>query len=138
MATKRPWWAGPVGSLTPREAAVFVIGLVLYLLLLVGGRAVVQEDDPDWQRWLLAGAAVVVSLAAIGVSFRSALRSREVDRVVVFEASTLAFFVTMLGALTYGLLEAFVDAPRLTAWTVWIYGMSAHAVSLIILRRRLF
>ena len=61
----------------------------------------------------------------------------ELDRLIVSESTSLAFFATMLAALTYGLLESFIDAPRLTAWTTWMFGMGSWVVLTHVFRRKL-
>jgi len=131
----KEWWRG---NLAPREFALSVAGLATYSVLLVGGRLVVQANDPAWQRGLLAALIIAVALATVGVLFRSARRTREVDRAVVAEATSWSFFATMAAVLTYGLLESFTNAPRLSMWSVWMFGMTGWALSSVLFRRKLY
>lgn len=81
------------------------------------------------------GATVAVAVAFLGIGIRAGRRSNELDRFLFSESSSIAFFATMLAVLTYGLLEALVAAPRLSAWTAWMFGMSAWALVTVWLRR---
>ena len=131
----KEWWRG---NLAPREFALSLAGLATYSVLLVGGRLFVEENDPAWQRGVLAALIIAVALVTVGVLFRSARRTKEVDRVVVAEATSWSFFATMSAALTYGLLESFTNAPRLSMWSVWMFGMTAWVVASRLFARKLF
>lgn len=124
-------------GLNRREAAAVCALLVGYTVVLMIGRAQVDEGDPDWQRWVLAGATIAMALAAVGVLIRAGRRSKELERFVFSESTSLAFFATMLAALTYALLESLVEAPRLTAWSAWAFGMGGWGVISIAMSRSL-
>lgn len=116
---------------------VAIAGLfVAYAILLGIGRATIDEGDPSaWPRWALAGATIAIALAAVGLMIRAGRRTNELDRFLFSESSSVGFFATMLAALTYGLLESVVAAPRLSAWAALMFGMSVWAVTTLALRR---
>jgi hypothetical protein len=50
---------------------------------------------------------------------------------------SIAFFVTVLASLSYGLLEAFAGAPRLSALWTYTIAMLTWGFATLILARRL-
>jgi hypothetical protein len=127
-----------VGGWEPVELAIFVGGIAAYTALLLVGRTMVTDGDPTTgQRWFFATGTIVAALLSVGVAIRRARRTDELDRLIVSESTSLAFFATMLAVLTYGLLESFIDAPRLTAWNTWMFGMSSWIVLTFVFRRKL-
>lgn len=130
MTTKQP------GGYSRLEVIALVGLFLAYAILLGIGRATIDEGDPSTgARWALAGATIAVALAAIGLMIRAGRRSNELDRYLFSESSSVGFFATMLAVLTYGLLESLVAAPRLSAWAVWMFGMSVWVMAAIWLRR---
>lgn len=126
----------PTDRLTRGELTAFVGLLVAYGIAVAIGRATFDEGDAGgWPRWCLAGVTIGIALAAIGLVIRRGRRTTELDRFVFSESTSIAFFATMLGALTYGLLESVVDAPRLSAWATWMFGMATWAVVSLGLQR---
>jgi hypothetical protein len=63
-------------------------------------------------------------------------KSKELERLIFNEGTSIAFFVTMLSALTYGLLESWVEAPHMSAWATWMVGMGSWGLLSIALRRK--
>jgi hypothetical protein len=68
----------------------------------------------------------MLTAAVVG---RSALRRQGVERTVNIEASALAFWITMGGMLTYGLVDAFADVPALVAPWVLFFGLISWGVA---------
>ena len=82
--------------------------------------------------------ALLPPLAAVGgiLGQRRAIRSREgVERVVLTEATSMAFFLTALTALTYGFLQSWAGAPQLSMLWVYFFAMAAWALSSVWLSR---
>ena len=80
-----------------------------------------------------AGAAFMV---ALGRQFRCVLGREGVERETALKGIAWSFFLTMTGALVYGLLEVTVDAPHLSMWAVWALGGLSLAGSSVLLGRR--
>jgi hypothetical protein len=118
-----------------RSAVVGAIGLYV---VLVGVGSVLQTQEPRPSGALIAIAigTIVAAGIALFASVRKGRRSRELDRMLFTEATSVAFFVTMLSAVTYALLESWVDAPKLSMWFVWTVGMGAWIVSATTFKRR--
>ncbi len=75
--------------------------------------------------------ALVPPLAAVGgiLGQRRAIKAREgVERVILTEATSMAFYLTTLTALAYGFLESWAGAPRLSMFWVYFFGMAAWAL----------
>ncbi len=121
-----------------RFAIGMAAGMVCYVALVTAG-ALIRRDvgaGPSPAMWGIAGGTIGAGLGVMGVIVTWGRKAKELDRVLFTEGTSLAFFVTMIAALTYGLLEAWVDAPRLSAWTTWAVGMGSWAVLSLVLRRR--
>ena len=116
---------------TPLVAFIGYIGFVL-----VGGSLNNREGRPTAALVVIAIGSIVSATVSLGSLIRRARKSRELDRVLFTEATSIAFAVTMLAVLTYGLLEAFVDAPRLSMWSVWTVGMSSWAIASLVFRKK--
>jgi hypothetical protein len=125
--------AGP--SDAPRS---FLVGMAAYFVLAVIGIVVVATiDDPP------IAVAVVAALLPAGAAayalvgqFRS-MRSQEgVERLVYTDSAAIAFFVILLSALAWFFLEALADAPHLSAFATWIYGVVVWVGIYVVLGRR--
>lgn len=107
-------------------------------VLLIGAGSVLQSVKPRPTAALVA-VAVGTIFAAIGFmafTVRAGRQSRELERMLFSESTSIAFFVTMVGAITYALLEAWIDAPKVSMWLVWTLGMGTWAIGSLILGRR--
>lgn len=113
-------------------------GAAAYALVVVGGEVVREVDDAsvEWVMWVIAGATVALSLVTLGAAVRSARRSKELERLLFAESAALAFFVTVLGVFTYGLLRAWVELPAISELAVASYGTSGWAAIAILIGRR--
>ena len=140
---------------TPVRVGALVLGAISALLLgfaqrnlvwtlmgayvvLVGVGSVLRGQEPKPTGALIAIAVATVAsiVGAMIVAIRSGRRSRELERLLFSESTSIAFFVTMLGVVTYGLLEAWLDAPELSMWFVWSFGMIAWIIASAIFKRR--
>jgi hypothetical protein len=79
---------------------------------------------------VLSGAAALVSAAARG------MRQTELDRFIFSEASSIAFFATILGLLTADLLAAWLDFDPPGPMVFAMLGGGAWVVAAVALRRR--
>jgi hypothetical protein len=113
------------------ESGRFFVYLFTYgsIILLV---ALDSEDGPLSDTWaepvFVAIAAAVLALA-VGQAARDVWRKEGVERQVLFESATVAFFVTVLAAAAYAMAEVLMEAPPLSMWAVWMLGMFTWALA---------
>ncbi|HYN92271.1 MAG TPA: hypothetical protein VES42_00255 [Pilimelia sp.] len=104
--------------------ALWTGGIIAAVVLELGAAA-----SPEWLTGVVAALAVLGLMLVAGVVGRSALRREGVERTVGIEASALAFWVTVGGAFTYGMIDAFADLPALRAPWVVAFGLLSWAVA---------
>ncbi|HYD09906.1 MAG TPA: hypothetical protein VEA78_07375 [Acidimicrobiales bacterium] len=112
-----------------RGPGSWLLGLAVGMaVLLFAVMARPDDGDVTWSGWLAAG--VIAAAVAIGMAATVRwVRSREgVERRELTEATSIAFFVTVLAAATYATFESIADAPRLSMWVVWGVGMGTWSV----------
>jgi hypothetical protein len=115
------------GGLTARETAMVWLGTALWTAGITAAVAVTLATDgaAGWVTGGIAALAVAgLMLVAVAVA-RTALRREGVERTVGIEASALAFWATMGGVLTYGMIDAFADVPALRWPWVVFFGLVA-------------
>jgi hypothetical protein len=96
-----------------------------------------QVKPPEWARLLFVVAPPLAAVFAIGSQVRWVRRHAGLERVIVDEAASLAFFVTMLSALSYGFLQAWGGVQEsLSGFYVYAFGMAAWAVISALVARR--
>jgi hypothetical protein len=103
------------------------LGMTAYTVLLLIAVVVLNaiEHPPLVLTVLLALIPPCAAVAGV-LGQRREIRSWEgVERAVLTEATSLAFYVTAFAALTYGFLEAWAGAPRLSMFIVYIVAMGA-------------
>jgi multisubunit Na+/H+ antiporter MnhB subunit len=107
-------------------------------VVLVGVGSVLQAREPRPDGALIAIAVGTIVTGVVGLVYvaRKGRQSRELDRMLFTEATSIAFFVTMVSAISYALLESWIDAPKLSMWFVWTVGMGAWIVASSVFRRR--
>lgn len=117
----------------------FWVALGAYVVVIVTGSLVRNEgtDPRSAEMVVVAVASIVAALWAVAGMIYASRRARELERFLVAESTSIAFFVTMIGAVTYGLLESWLELPRLSAWATWGIGMTTWAVASLVLRRRM-
>jgi hypothetical protein len=117
-----------------------LLGLVVFapffLLIGVASAFDVGEASPRWIPALIAAGMVLSGGGAVLSVLVAARKSKELDRLLLSESTSVAFFLTMLASLTYALLESWVDAPPLSLWNVWTFGMLTWIATFAILGRR--
>lgn len=111
--------------------------IALYTAVIAIG-TVVLGDNPS----TLAGVVMAFLAAVPAVAFLLAGPLRQVqregvERQVLLQSASAAFFATMSAALAYGLLEAFAGLSPLSAWWLYGLGMGSWAVVSLVLGRRL-
>jgi hypothetical protein len=124
-------------SMALRAHRGFWAFISLYVLLVALG-SYLQSRDPKPTGVLVAVAVgtVVAALGFMVVTFRRGRDSQELERLLFSESTSFAFFTTVIFAISYALLEAWVDAPMLSMWVVWTIGMGSWALYSTILGRR--
>lgn len=114
-------------------------GLWLLFTILLAAGWLLQEQwavAPAWFPGAMAVASIVVVAAILSLTIRYGHRSRELERVLFADSTSIAFFATMIGAVTYALLETWLDAPRVSMWLVWVFGMGSWFLASVLLGRR--
>lgn len=133
--------APPTGELFTSwlaESGRFFLYLFTYgaIVLLI---ALDDEPGPLDGTW---GEAVFVALAAACLSIavlrtaRDLWRTEGVERRVLLESTSVAFFATILGVSTYAMAEVLSDAPTLPMWAVGAFALFSWLASWTIVRRR--
>lgn len=117
----------------------FVGGMIAYAILIALAVSILQSyrHPPGWLGYVLALPAAGAAAYAIISQLRLIARRDGVERFAQTESAAYAFWVTVLAALAYGLLEAFSHAPHLSMWAVWSFGMITWGAALTLLNRRL-
>jgi predicted permease len=84
----------------------------------------------------LTGATVVAALVALALTMRERRRRKELDRLIVSEATSIAFAIVMLALVTSGLLEALIDVRPPSAWWFFALGGVTWSVANSYLNRK--
>lgn len=115
----------------------FAIGMTAYVVFVIAGSLIIDATHPpSWARVLAVLAPVLAAVFAIGSQVRRVRRREGLERTILYEAASLAFFVTVLSALAYGFLQAWADAPQtLSAFWIYGFGMVVWAVLSVLLAR---
>jgi hypothetical protein len=118
-------------ELTAKESVMVWAGVVVWVggILAAVLLVLLAESAPRWAAAALAAVATGGLMLVAVVVGRSALRRDGIERTVGVEASALAFWVTMGGVLTYGIVDAFADVPRLLAPWVLFFGLISWSVA---------
>jgi len=128
-------FAAALGLGLKMRLVVLVLFAPFFLLIGVAS-AFIDEGSPRWIPALIAAGMVLSGGGAVFSVLVAARRSKELDRLLLSESTSVAFFLTMLASLTYALLESWVDAPPLSLWNVWTFGMLTWIVTFAFLGRR--
>ena len=108
--------------------------VVVYFATLAPGSA--SREEAGWVMPLLAVVAADGLLLAILMA-TVRFRGREgVEREVHVKATSVGFLVVVLAAGVYGVFEVLTDAPRMSMWWVWSFGIAAWFVSARVIERR--
>ena len=120
-----------------RERRQLAAVWALYVFVVVAGQIAVDAFDLGTTGVaVVVGACIACALLGMGLVIRAVTRSKELERFMSLQSTSLAFFTTMLFALTYALIESWVEVPDLSMWVVWTVGMGSWAAYSIILGRR--
>ena len=116
----------------------FVLAIACYAGVVTGGGILLNGLDPSPPGWLgaiIAFAAVVPLTAALWIGPWMMRHQDGLERWVLYQSVTVAFFLTMAVCVASGLLEAFAGMPPLSAWGVYSIGMLSWAVASVVLHR---
>jgi hypothetical protein len=110
-----------------RMAAAVMVG---YVAVIVVGKLMLPRHPKVIEALPFALAAIgLVSWALLAPARAIRQRADDVFRHDLVESTSIAFFVTMGAAVTWGLCEAYLGAPRISAWWVWLLGCGSWAVA---------
>ena len=113
---------------TAAMVALVVTGVLLMLAV---------PELPSWVGPTLAGIALIPLVVSLAGAARFALRHEGVEQVVYLRSTTFSFVATMLACAGYGLLEAFANAPAVSAWWFYLVGVTASLGSSFVFQRRI-
>jgi hypothetical protein len=85
---------------------------------------------------LAASTTILCAIVGMALIVREIRRERELERTVSLEATSFAFFITMVATLAYALVNEIVGLPALTMWPVFMFGMVAWGIGAVLFRRR--
>ena len=107
----------------------FGLAIVAYGVFTVAAATFVESAHPDpWVGALLAVPPIAAVVYALAVQASGIRRREGIERSAYLESTSIAFVATMLSALTYGFLESWAGAPKLSAFWFWFYGMGLWSV----------
>jgi hypothetical protein len=125
-----------VVTLAKRSFPTFFGGAYV-LLVSVGVVIRGERTEPGTAMVVVAGLTVAAAIGLVVALVLSGRQRRELERFIFSEATSVSFFVTMAAAITYGLLESWIDAPAVSMWWVWALGMTTWALMSALLKRRM-
>ncbi|MBV9847366.1 MAG: hypothetical protein JOZ47_20190 [Kutzneria sp.] len=111
-------------------------GYVLYVAVVSVALGSLNYQPPLLVGCLLALPAITLAGYALVSQYRFVASREGVERHVQVESAALAFLSTMLGVMTYALLESFAELPALSLWSVWAFGMVSWGAASVTLRRK--
>ena len=125
-------------SSRPRSGwRTFGAGMFLYAILIVLSSLVVRYLDPGTTvRVVLALAPAAAFFWGMVGWFRSVQRCDELGRRIHAEAAMITLAVLLAAAVTYGLLQAYVDLPSPHAFFVFGLGGFVYGFGALVAQRR--
>lgn len=109
----------------------------VYISDCIVGMVVIRGSHPERAVvWVLGGIAIAAAAAGMVLVVQAVRGSQELERLISFESTSIAFFATMIAAVTYALLESWLDLPSLSAWFVFAFGMGSWILADRIFNRR--
>lgn len=104
---------------------------LLFVGLVLGGVWVLEAapGGATWLRLALAAVAAAPMLVLLGRGRRLMLALEGIESSIYLRATSLAFFVTVVASLVYGLLEAFAGAPRPSALWAYVLAMGTWGLA---------
>jgi hypothetical protein len=111
--------------------------LVLNVPMLVGAGVIrVADENPPWAKPLRDVGLALAIAACLFASAAYGRRKRELEKAVFDESVSVAFFVTIVLAAAYGILQSVFDLPELSLLWVPVIGGVVWLVSLAIAERK--
>jgi hypothetical protein len=104
---------------------------------ITGGAAHREWPDTRWIVWTTAAVVLALVLVSMTYGVRAVRASKEFERFVNTEATSLAFFVVTISAGAYGLLESYLDLPELPANVIFLFAMCTWSFLKYAVERRL-
>lgn len=115
---------------------VYVAGYIVLVFLVWMAPASGPRQDSGVAGVVVATVASGLIIATIVDGARLQRRKDGVERQIFLQSTSLAFFITVLGAVVYALFEVFIDAPKLSMWLLWVWGMSAWGIASAVIAKR--
>lgn len=123
-------------ALRRRDMLIGAAGVVLVPTAIGGVAFHFYEEPPFWVESLRALGLVLVLCAAVGALLYLARGLKELERLLFTEATSVAFFLTLVAAGAYAALEAFLDAPKVSLGWLPLVGLALWGLTSALFSRR--
>ena len=128
-------WMG-LPALIKRDAFEGAIAVAMIPSIIGGIGSALIEPNPRWAEFSRAAGLVLVIVVVMTSALLFSRRTRELDRFLFSEATSIAFFVSLAGAGAYAGAEALLDLPRLSFAWLPIFGLMVWGIVSLLLWRR--
>lgn len=125
-----------VPALLRRDFGEAAIGGAMVPIIVGTGVQRFLEPDPPWTDVLRAAGVMFALVVILVVVLTTARRVRELERLLFTEATSIAFFVTVVGATAYAGVQALLDTPQLSFAWISLFGFAVWGITALLLRRR--
>ena len=112
---------------------------VLFAVIVIYASVVVANQYEHRIPWVAATARIVMFLSIAALLAYGALAmqaQKELERLIFFESSAIAFFATAASALVAAALDDLGIVGRPSPWTFWSVGWITFCIARVILVRR--
>ena len=114
------WFLG-VRFVQGRMKAIFFVGGV-YCAATVVGLVLSSRHGPRWTLEAIAGVVVVAAVSALGLAVLAGRQTKELDRLIFSEASSIAFFAMMIAIVTVALVDTWLNYHAPSLWVFAAIG----------------
>jgi hypothetical protein len=119
------------------KGLAIVVGLAMVPGIIANAATRLSEPDPAWVDDVRAIGLLALLVVTFGGVLLFARRYREFEKYVFTEATSLAFFVTVIAAGAYAVFQATFDLPRLSFGWIPLIGLASWGASVALVSRRL-
>lgn len=121
----------------PLRQPLYLGLLIAYILIVLVAVVAATEIDSVGVGLTAAIGTSVAFVFGVGVLVRRERQFEGVERALSTDATSIAFFLTMCGALTYSHFEQFMGAPKLSMSFAFLFTQGAWVAAWLFLRRKI-